>query len=254
VRGTGATVIKVGVFGAQGRMGAEVCRAVQAAADLDLVAGVDVGDDRSALRGAEVVVDFTHPEAVMDNLAWCLDQGVHAVVGTTGFTDERLATLRAGLADRPDLGIVVAANFSVGAILMMHFARQAAAFYESAEVIELHHPGKADAPSGTATTTARVIAEARAAAGLGAPPDATVQEVPGARGAEVDGIRVHGVRLRGLVAHQEVLFGAEGETLTIRHDSLDRVSFMPGVVAAVRAVPSRPGLTLGIESILGIGS
>jgi 4-hydroxy-tetrahydrodipicolinate reductase len=235
-------------------MGAEVCRAVQAAADLDLVAGVDVGDDRDALQEAEVVVDFTHPDAVMDNLAWCLDHGVHAVVGTTGFTDERLDTLRAGLADRPELGIVVAANFSVGAILMMHFSRQAAAFYESVEVIELHHPGKADAPSGTATATAKVIAEARAAAGLEAPPDATVQELPGARGAQVDGIRVHGVRLRGLVAHQEVLFGAEGETLTIRHDSLDRVSFMPGVVAAVRAVPSRPGLTLGIESILGIGS
>ena len=194
-------------------------------------------------RGREVVVDFTHPDAVMDNLAWCLEHGIHAVVGTTGFTDERLATLRAGLAERPEVGIVVAANFSVGAILMMHFARQAAAFYESAEVIELHHPGKADAPSGTAATTARIIAEARAAAGLAAPPDATVQEVPGARGAEVDGIRVHGVRLRGLVAHQEVLFGAEGETLTIRHDSLDRVSFMPGVVAAVRAVRHRPGLT-----------
>lgn len=248
------TVIKVAVFGAQGRMGAEVCRAVQGAADLDLVAGVDMGDDRSAAAAAEVVVDFTHPDAVMDNLAWCLDHGVHAVVGTTGFTDERLATLRTGLAERPDLGLVIAANFSVGAILMMHFARQAAAFYESAEVIELHHPGKADAPSGTATTTARLIAEARAEAGLAAPPDATVQELPGARGAEVDGIRVHGVRLRGLVAHQEVLFGAEGETLTIRHDSLDRVSFMPGVLAAVRAVPSRPGLTLGIESILGIGA
>ncbi len=254
MRGTGATLIKVAVFGAQGRMGAEVCRAVQAADDLDLVATVDLDDDRSAATAADVVVDFTHPDAVMDNLTWCLDNNAHAVVGTTGFSDDRLDQLRARLADRPGLGIVVAANFSVGAILMMHFARQAAAFYESAEVIELHHPGKADAPSGTAATTARVIAEARAAAGLAAPPDATVQELLGARGAQVDGIRVHGVRLRGLVAHQEVLFGAEGETLTIRHDSLDRVSFMPGVVAAVRAVPDRPGLTLGIESILGIGS
>ncbi len=242
------------MFGAQGRMGAEVCRAVRTADDLELIAALDLGDDRAGAADADVVVDFTHPEAVMDNLAWCLEHQVHAVVGTTGFTDDRLETLRAGLADRPGLGIVVAANFSVGAILMMHFSRQAAAFYESVEVIELHHPGKADAPSGTAAATARVIAAARADAGLAAPPDATVQELPGARGAEVDGIRVHGVRLRGLVAHQEVLFGAEGETLTIRHDSLDRASFMPGVVAAVRAVPDRPGLTVGIESILGIGS
>lgn len=246
-------MIKVAVFGARGRMGAEVCRAVEAADDLDLVARIDLGDDRSGAEGADVVVDFTHPDVVMDNLAWCLDHGVHAVVGTTGFTDERLATLRDRLADRTDVGVVVAANFSVGAILMMHFARQAAAFYESVEVVELHHPNKADAPSGTAARTARMIAEARAEAGLDDPPDATVQELPGARGAQVDGIRVHGVRLRGLVAHQEVLFGAEGETLTIRHDSLDRVSFMPGVIAAVRAVPDRPGLTLGIESILGIG-
>ncbi|MFC7621205.1 4-hydroxy-tetrahydrodipicolinate reductase [Microlunatus sp. GCM10028923] len=246
-------MIKVGVFGARGRMGAEVCRAVEAADDLELVAGIDVGDERSVVEAADVIVDFTHPDAVMDNLAWCVEHGIHAVVGTTGFTDERLAALRDQLAARPEVGIVVAANFSVGAILMMHFAQQAAAFYESVEVIELHHPGKADAPSGTASTTARKIAEARAAAGLDAPPDATVQEVPGARGAQVDGIRVHGVRLRGLVAHQEVLFGAEGETLTIRHDSLDRVSFMPGVLAAVRAVPARPGLTVGIESILGLG-
>lgn len=246
-----AEQLKVAVFGARGRMGTEVCRAVEAAGGLELVAGIDVGEDRGLAAAADVVVDFTHPDAVMANLTWCIEHGIHAVVGTTGFTDERLAQLRSQLQGH-DVGIVVAANFSIGAILMMHFAEQAAAFYESVEIIELHHPNKADAPSGTAGTTAAKIAAARAAAALPAPPDATVQELPGARGADLDGIRVHSVRLRGLIAHQEVLFGAEGETLTLRHDSLDRVSFMPGVLAAVRSVGSRAGLTIGIEAILGI--
>lgn len=243
---------RVGVFGCRGRMGAEVCRAVDAAPDMELVAALDLGDERTPAEAAEVIVDFTHPDAVMDNLSWCIDHGIHAVVGTTGFTDERLNKLRSSLADHEDVNILIAPNFSIGAVLMMRFAEQAATFYESAEIIELHHPGKADAPSGTAANTAHRIAAARSAAALGAPPDATVQELPGARGAQVDGIRVHGVRLRGLVAHQEVLFGAEGETLTIRHDSLDRVSFMPGVLAAIRAIDNRPGLTVGIEPILGI--
>jgi 4-hydroxy-tetrahydrodipicolinate reductase len=243
---------RVGVFGCRGRMGAEVCRAVDSAPDMELVAALDLGDDRTPAEAAEVIVDFTHPDAVMDNLSWCVDRGIHAVVGTTGFTDERLDQLRTTLADHDGVNIVIAPNFSIGAVLMMSFAEQAAAFYESVEIIELHHPGKADAPSGTAANTARRIAAARNAAELGAPPDATVQELPGARGAQVDGIRVHGIRVRGLVAHQEVLFGAEGETLTIRHDSLDRVSFMPGVLAAIRAIGSRPGLTVGIEPILGI--
>jgi 4-hydroxy-tetrahydrodipicolinate reductase len=243
---------RVGVFGCRGRMGSEVCRAVDSAPDLELVAALDLGDERTPAEAAEVIVDFTHPDAVMDNLAWCIDHGIHSVVGTTGFTNERLDQLRATLADHDGVNILIAPNFSIGAVLMMSFAEQAAAFYESAEIIELHHPGKADAPSGTAANTARRIAAARDVAGLGAPPDATAQELPGARGAQVDGIRVHGIRLRGLVAHQEVLFGGEGETLTIRHDSLDRVSFMPGVLAAVRAIGSRPGLTVGIEPILGI--
>ena len=246
-------MIKVAVFGAQGRMGSEVCLAVEAADGLELVAAVDLGDDREPVKAAAVAVDFTHPDVVLDNLSWCIEHGIHAVVGTTGFTDQRLEELQALLAAHPAVGVLVAANFSIGAVLMMHFAAQAAEFYESAEVIELHHPNKADAPSGTATATARRIAAARAAVHLPAPPDATVQELAGARGAQVDGIRVHGVRLRGLVAHQEVLFGAEGETLTIRHDSLDRVSFMPGVIAGIRGVASRPGLTVGIESVLGIG-
>jgi 4-hydroxy-tetrahydrodipicolinate reductase len=244
---------RVGVFGSRGRMGAEVCRAVESASDLELVAAIDLGDDRAPAESAQVIVDFTHPDVVMDNLSWCIDHGIHAVVGTTGFTEQRLDLLRTALGQHDGVNVLVAPNFSVGAVLMMHFAEQAAAFYESAEIIELHHAGKADAPSGTAANTARRIAVARAAADLAPPPDATVQELPGARGAQVDGIRVHGVRLRGLVAHQEVLFGAEGETLTIRHDSLDRVSFMPGVIAAVRAISSRPGLTVGIEPILGIG-
>jgi len=245
-------VIKVAVFGARGKMGAEVCRAVREAEDLELVAEVDADDERDRARAADVVVDFTHPDVVLDNLDWCVRHGVHAVVGTTGFDDARLERLRTLLAGHPGVGVLVAANFSIGAVLMMRFAEQAAAFYESVEIIELHHPGKADAPSGTATTTARRVAAARSAAALPSPPDATVHEVPGARGADVDGIRVHGVRLRGLVAHQEVLLGAEGETLTLRHDSLDRVSFMPGVLAGVRAVGGRPGLTVGIEPVLGL--
>jgi len=244
---------RVAVLGSAGQMGAEVCRAVEQAADLALVAAVDAGEDRQPVEAADVVVDFTHPDAVMDNLAWCIDRGIHAVVGTTGFTPERLAALRTQLEGRRT-GVVVAPNFSIGAVLMMHFAEQAAAFYESVEIIELHHPNKADAPSGTALATARRIGAARAAAELPPPPDATVTELPGARGASADGVRIHGVRLRGLIAHQEVLFGAAGETLTIRHDSLDRASFMPGVLAAVRVVGSRPGLTVGIESILGIAT
>jgi len=245
--------MRVAVFGAKGRMGAEVCAAVEAAADLELVAAVDAGDDRTAVeQNAEVVVDFTTPDAVMDNLAWCIERGIHAVVGTTGFTYERLASVREQLTAKPEVGVVIAANFSIGAILMMHFAEQAARFYESAEIIELHHPNKVDAPSGTAQATAGRIAAARADAGLGPVPDATATGLPGARGADVQGIHVHSVRLRGLIAHQEVLFGAEGETLTIRHDSLDRASFMPGVLLGVRNIASRPGLTLGIDDLLGI--
>lgn len=244
--------IKVAVLGARGRMGAEVCRAVEAAPDLELVAALDAGDDRTPAALADVAVDFTHPDAVMENLTWCVSRDIGVVVGTTGFTPERLERVNELLRHHPATGVLVAANFSVGAVLMMHFAERAAAFYESVEIIELHHPGKADAPSGTASATAARVAAARTAAGLDAPPDATSSGLEGARGALADGIAVHSVRLRGLVAHQEVLFGAEGETLTLRHDSLDRVSFMPGVLAAVRALPDRPGLTVGIDAVLGL--
>ncbi len=245
-------MIKVAVFGANGRMGTEVCRAVDDDPGLALVARVDAGDDRDPALAAEVVVDFTHPGAVMDNLAWCLEHGLHMVVGTSGFTVERLDEVRGMLGDQPRSGVLVAANFSIGAVLMMSFARQAALHMTSAEIVELHHPNKADAPSGTALATARAMADSRRRARLGAMPDATVDEFDGARGARVDGVPVHSVRLAGLVAHQEVLFGNLGETLTIRHDSLDRVSFMPGVVLAVKSVAERPGLTFGIEALLGI--
>jgi 4-hydroxy-tetrahydrodipicolinate reductase len=247
-------VMKVGVLGARGRVGSEVCAGVEAAADLDLVAAVDAGDDIAALveAGAEAVVDFTHPDVVMDNLEFCIDHGLHAVVGTTGFDQGRLDTLTGWLADAPGVGVLIAPNFSIGAILMMRFAAAAAAFYESVEVVELHHPTKADAPSGTARRTAELIAAARREAGLGPVPDATTTGLEGARGADVEGIRVHGLRVRGLVAHQEVILGGPGETLTIRHDSLDRASFVPGVLTGLRAVADHPGLTVGLEQFLDL--
>lgn len=221
---------------------------------MELVAAIDAGDDIGALvtAGVEAVVDFTHPDVVMDNLAFCIDHGIHAVVGTTGFDDDRLDTLRGWLAKAPETGVLIAPNFSIGAILMMRFAVAAAPYYESVEVIELHHPTKADAPSGTARRTAELIAAARREAGLGPVPDATSTGLEGARGADVDGIRVHGLRIRGLVAHQEVLLGGPGETLTIRHDSLDRASFVPGVITGLRAIADHPGLTVGLEHFLDL--
>jgi 4-hydroxy-tetrahydrodipicolinate reductase len=235
-------------------MGSEVVRAVEAAPDLECVAALDAGDDLQALVDAKVdaVVEFTHPGAVMGNLAFCIEHGIPAVVGTTGFDDERLATLRSQLAASPNSSVLVAANFGIGAVLMMKFAALAAPHFESVEIVELHHPDKVDAPSGTARTTAELIGRARSEAGTPAAPDATTTALDGARGAEVAGVPVHAVRLRGLVAHQEVLFGGEGETFTIRHDSLDRTSFMPGVLLAVRHVAERPGLTVGIDHLLGL--
>jgi 4-hydroxy-tetrahydrodipicolinate reductase len=246
--------LRVGVIGARGRMGSEVCRAIEAADGLDLAAQVDIDDalDQITAADADVVVDFTRPDVVMDNLRWCVEHGVHAVVGTSGFDDDRLTQVRGWLAAAPTVGVLVVPNFSIGAVLMMRFAAQAARFFESVEITELHHPDKADAPSGTALRTAELVAAARADAGRPAMPDATSSEVTGARGAKVEGVRVHSVRLRGLVAHQEVLLGGVGETLSIRHDSIDRASFMPGVVAAVRAVGQRPGLTVGLDDVLGL--
>ncbi len=246
-------VIKVGVLGARGRMGAQVCAAVRAADDLELAAGVDEGDDRAPLRAADVIVDFTAPSVVMDNLQWCISAGLCVVVGTTGFDDERLATVREWLEQSPQSNVLIAPNFGVAAVLMMRFASLAARWFDSVEIVEYHHPQKVDAPSGTARRTAELIAQARKDAGLDASgPDATTIALDGARGASVAGVPIHSVRLAGLVAHQEVLFGTSGETLTIRHDSLDRESFMPGVLMAVRGVRDRPGLTVGIEDLLGL--
>lgn len=241
----------MGVLGARGRMGVEVCKAVDAAPDMELVAMIDQGDwlFNASDAGAEVVVDFTNPNVVMDNLHWCIDQGINTVVGTSGFTEARLARVRSWLEHKPQVGVVVAPNFAVGAVLMMEFAARAARFFESVEIIEMHHPDKVDAPSGTALRTAQLVAQARAEAKLPPPPDATADAAP-ARGGEVEGVRVHSVRARGLVAHQEVLFGTTGETLTIRHDSFDRASFMPGVLLAIRSVVRRPGLTVGLGPLL----
>ncbi len=244
--------MRVAVLGAKGKVGAAMVKAVTDAPDLELSAEVDAGDPLSMLTdtGTEVVIDFTHPDVVMDNLNFLIDNGIHAVVGTTGFTEERLTQVHIWLSARPDVAVLIAPNFAIGAVLTMHFAKQAARHFESVEVIELHHPHKADAPSGTAVRTATLIAEARK--GLPPNPDATSTGLDGARGADVDGVPVHSIRLAGLIAHQEVLFGTEGETLTIRHDSMDRTSFVPGVLLGVRKVAERPGLTVGIEPLLDL--
>ncbi|MEU3920181.1 4-hydroxy-tetrahydrodipicolinate reductase [Streptomyces sp. NPDC029004] len=247
--------LRVAVLGAKGRIGSEAVRAVEAAEDMDLVAALGRGDKLEALvdSGTQVVVELTTPASVMGNLDFCVRHGIHAVVGTTGWTDERLAQLGTSLAASPGTGVLIAPNFSIGAVLTMKFAQQAAPYYESVEVVELHHPNKADAPSGTATRTAQLIAAARAEAGCAPQPDATVTGLDGARGADVDGVPVHAVRLRGLLAHQEVLLGGEGETLTIRHDSLHHSSFMPGILLGARRVVSTPGLTFGLENFLDLG-
>jgi len=246
-------MVKVGVLGARGRMGAQVCATVGAAPDLDLAAQADLGDPLESLTGCDVVVDFTHPGAVMGNLRWCVEHGISVVAGTSGFGADRLAEVSGWLTAAPQVRVLVVPNFSIGAVLMMRFAALAAPFFESAEVIELHHAGKADAPSGTAGRTATLISEARAAAGAAPMPDATVTAADGARGTDVDGVHVHSVRLAGLVAHQEVLLGGHGELLTIRHDSLDRSSFMPGVLVAVRGIGGLPaGLTVGLDGLLGL--
>ena len=240
-------MIKVGVLGARGRMGAEVVRAVQEAADLELVAALDL--ETLLSEKAEVVVDFTTPYSVMANLDFLISNNIHVVVGTTGFDGARIAQLRTWLANSKS-GILIAPNFAIGAVLMMEFAAKAARYFESAEIVELHHPNKVDAPSGTAARTAELMSESRKAAGLTQVPDATTTSLPGVRGAMVGGIPVHSIRLRGLVAHQEVLLGGVGETLTIRHDSIDRVGFMPGVLLGVRKVSTHPGLTFGLENFM----
>ena len=250
----GNEAIRVGVFGSSGKVGAAIVAGVRDAVDTEFTVGVDAGDDRATFvsSGTQVVVDFTHPDVVMDNLKFLIDNGIHAVVGTTGFTPERLDQVAHWLADAPGVGVLIAPNFAIGAILSMHFAQKAAPYFDSVEIVELHHPHKADAPSGTAGRTAQLVAEARAAAGSAPMPDATSTGLEGARGADVDGVRVHSVRLAGLVAHQEVLFGTQGETLTIRHDSIDRTSFVPGVLLGVREIAAHPGLTVGLDQFMDL--
>jgi len=246
--------VKVAVFGAAGRMGRQVCDAVQAAGDMQVVARIDVGEDPKLAveAGAEVAVDFTNPEATLGNIEFCVANGIHLVVGTSGFGPDKVARVEELLAAAPGVGVLIAPNFSLGAVLMMKFAAQASAFFESVEIVELHHPNKLDAPSGTALRTAQLIAEAREAAGVAASPDATAEDADHHRGGKVDDVTIHSVRLRGLIAHQEVLLGGVGETLTIRHDSLDRASFMPGVLLGVREVAKHPGLTIGLEHYLSL--
>ncbi len=243
---------KVGVIGAAGQMGSLACDWVQAADGLELVARVTEGDSTEELAGVDVAIDFTHPGVVMDHVAWCVENGTHIVVGTSGFTQERLEAITDRLGHDAAVGVVVVPNFSIGAVLMMRFAAYAARHLESVEIVELHHPTKLDAPSGTSIRTAELIAAARAKAGSPLIPDATRDNELGARGGVVGGVPVHSVRLRGLVAHQEVLLGNTGETLTIRHDMFDRAAAEPGLIASVRYVVDHPGLTVGLEPVLGL--
>jgi 4-hydroxy-tetrahydrodipicolinate reductase len=246
--------IKVAVLGAKGRMGSEACKAVDATSDLELVAALDLGDslDQLLSRGAQVVVDFTHPDSVMGNLEFAIKNGINVVVGTTGFDEKKLQQIAGWLTAQPKTGALIAPNFGLGAVLMMQFAAKASKYFESAEIVELHHPNKADAPSGTAARTAELINEARASVKKNAMPDATTSSLEGARGALIGDVHVHSVRLRGLVAHQEVILGDLGETLTIRHDSIDRTGFMPGVLLGIRKVISHPGLTFGLEHFMDL--
>jgi 4-hydroxy-tetrahydrodipicolinate reductase len=245
---------RVGVVGALGRVGSSVCAAVEAADGLELVAALDRDDRLDTLveAGCQVVVDFTHPDVVLGNVELYVRHGIHAVVGTTGWDEQRYDRVREWLRASPGTGVLVAPNFAIGAVLMIRFAAQAARFFESVEIVELHHPRKVDAPSGTAAATARAVAAARRDAGLGPMPDATTTALDGARGSEVDGIPVHSVRLRGLVSSQEVLFGEAGETFTLRHDSTDVSSFAPGVLLGIREVAAHPGLTVGLDRYLGL--
>lgn len=247
--------IKVGVLGAKGKVGSTICEAVQGADDLELVAALDRDDDLAELVSgeAETVVDFTQPDAVMSNLEFCIAHGINAVVGTTGFTAAKLDQVRRWLDDADsDVSVLIAPNFAISAVLTMKIAELAAPYFDSAEVIEMHHPFKKDAPSGTAIHTAEAIARARNKAGMAKQPDATEQTLEGARGASVEGIPVHAVRMTGSVAHETVIFGAEGQSLTIKQDSYSRTSFVPGVLLGVRRISSFPGLTVGLEPFLGL--
>jgi 4-hydroxy-tetrahydrodipicolinate reductase len=245
---------RVAVLGAQGRMGSTSVAAIEAAEGLELIAQVDVGDALESVTdaGAEAVLVFTTPDVALEQVLWCVERGLHVVVGTSGFDGDRLRAVQDAVDGREGVSVLVVPNFSIGAVLLMRFAATAAPFFESVEVIEMHHPDKVDAPSGTAVRTAELIAASRAEAGSAPVPDATTSDPDGARGATVEGITVHSVRARGFVASQEVLLGGEGEVLALRHDSSTRESFMPGVVAALRHVADRPGVTVGLDAVLGL--
>jgi len=244
--------MKVAVLGAKGRMGAETVAAIENASDLILSCALDLGDslDQLVKTGTEVVIDFTHPDSVMKNLEFAINNGIHVVVGTTGFDDKKLSELKNLLSKSPQVGALIAPNFGLGAVLMMQFSQKAAQYFESVEIIELHHANKVDAPSGTAIRTAELITDARKQSKKGAMPDASKTIIPGARGAKVGDVPIHSVRSHGYVAHQEVIFGDSGETLTIRHDSINRTGFMPGVLIGVRNVAKHPGLTVGLENYM----
>ena len=246
-------MIRVAVTGAKGRMGSTVVAAMTGAPDMEVVAQLDAGDPitKKTVNGAQVAVDFSVPGVTEANVHALLDAGVDVVVGTTGWTEESYARVRTH-AQEAGRAVLIAPNFAMGAVLAMKFAAMAAPYFASAEVIEMHHPGKVDAPSGTAVATARGIARARAEAGLGDMPDATEMDELGSRGGRVDGVPVHAVRLRGLTASEEILLGNEGEQLVIRTDSFDRVSFMPGVLLGVRRVIGRTGLTIGLDQVMGL--
>ena len=244
--------MKVAVLGAKGRMGAETVAAIESASDLTLSSALDLGDslDQLIKTGTEVIVDFTHPDSVMKNLEFAITNGIHVVVGTTGFDDKKLSELKNLLSKNTKVGALIAPNFGLGAVLMMQFSQKAAQYFESVEIIELHHANKVDAPSGTAIRTAELITDARKQSKKGAMPDASKTIIPGARGAKVGDVPIHSVRSHGYVAHQEVIFGDAGETLSIRHDSINRAGFMPGVLIGVRNVAKHPGLTVGLENYM----
>ena len=244
--------MKVAVLGAKGRMGTETVAAIESSGDLTLSSALDLGDSFEQLvkTGTEVIVDFTQPESVMKNLEFAISNGIHVVVGTTGFDDKKLAVLKELLAKNPKVGALIAPNFGLGAVLMMQFSQTAAKYFESVEIIELHHANKVDAPSGTAIRTAEMITDARKQSKKSAMPDASKTIIPGARGAKVGDVPIHSVRSHGYVAHQEVIFGDAGETLSIRHDSINRAGFMPGVLIGIRNVAKHPGLTVGLENYM----
>ncbi|MBT0770010.1 4-hydroxy-tetrahydrodipicolinate reductase [Kineosporia sp. J2-2] len=245
---------QIAVLGARGRMGVASVRAIEASPDLNVAAEIDLHDDLHDIidRKADIALVFTPPDVAHDHVQWCIKQGIHVVVGTSGFDEASVERIRAALVDHSDVNVFVVPNFSVGAVLMTKFATQAAPFFESVEIIEFHHPGKVDAPSGTALRTAEVVARARNEAGCAPSPDATVLDPYGARGGQIEGIGVHSIRVSGFMSSQEVLLGNEGETMTLRYDSISRESLMPGVLSSLRAVPNLPGVTVGLEVVLGL--